>query len=84
MLITGGAGFIGGNFVHYMVNNYPNYDIYNLDLLTYAGNLTKHKELKINKTIILFNVIYQIENLFSNILKKRTLIMLFILPQKVM
>ena len=46
MLITGGAGFIGGNFVHYMVNNYPNYDIYNLDLLTYAGDLTKHKEIE--------------------------------------
>ncbi|WP_144461940.1 dTDP-glucose 4,6-dehydratase [Siminovitchia fortis] len=42
ILVTGGAGFIGGNFVHYMVNKYPQYDIYNLDLLTYAGDLTKH------------------------------------------
>ncbi|MGL5979230.1 MAG: NAD-dependent epimerase/dehydratase family protein, partial [Erysipelotrichaceae bacterium] len=39
ILITGGAGFIGGNFVHYMVETYPNYDIVCLDLLTYAGNL---------------------------------------------
>ena len=39
ILVTGGAGFIGGNFVHYMVNNYPNYMIVNLDALTYAGNL---------------------------------------------
>ncbi|MFR1836582.1 MAG: dTDP-glucose 4,6-dehydratase, partial [Turicibacter sanguinis] len=39
MLVTGGAGFIGGNFVHYMVNKYPNYMIVNLDALTYAGNL---------------------------------------------
>ncbi|GAA0310700.1 dTDP-glucose 4,6-dehydratase [Gracilibacillus halotolerans] len=46
ILITGGAGFIGGNFVHYLVNNYPNYDIYNLDLLTYAGDLTKHKDIE--------------------------------------
>ncbi|PAL14202.1 dTDP-glucose 4,6-dehydratase [Peribacillus simplex] len=42
VLVTGGAGFIGGNFVQYMVDKYPNYDIYNLDLLTYAGDLTKH------------------------------------------
>ena len=42
ILITGGAGFIGGNFVHLMVKKYPNYDIYNLDVLTYAGDLTKH------------------------------------------
>lgn len=46
ILITGGAGFIGGNFVQYMVNNYPAYDIYNLDLLTYAGDLTKHQNIE--------------------------------------
>ncbi|BCJ87795.1 dTDP-glucose 4,6-dehydratase [Effusibacillus dendaii] len=39
LLITGGAGFIGSNFVHYMINKYPNYQIINLDALTYAGNL---------------------------------------------
>src|SRR4051812_42247346 len=50
VLVTGGAGFIGGNFVQYMVNKYPQYDIYNLDLLTYAGDLTKHRgiEMKSN------------------------------------
>ncbi|WP_141992107.1 dTDP-glucose 4,6-dehydratase [Bacillus sp. B4EP4a] len=46
MLVTGGAGFIGGNFVQFMVNKYPNYDIYNLDSLTYAGDLTKHQEIE--------------------------------------
>ncbi len=38
-LITGGAGFIGSNFVHHLFNKYPDYRILVLDLLTYAGNL---------------------------------------------
>ena len=39
ILITGGAGFIGSHVVRRFVNQYPNYHIYNLDALTYAGNL---------------------------------------------
>ena len=39
IIVTGGAGFIGGNFVHHMVNKYPEYQINQSDLLTYAGNL---------------------------------------------
>jgi dTDP-glucose 4,6-dehydratase len=39
LLVTGGAGFIGSNFIRYMINKYPNYSIINLDALTYAGNL---------------------------------------------
>lgn len=39
ILITGGAGFIGSNFVQMMVDKYPEYNIINLDALTYAGNL---------------------------------------------
>ncbi len=36
LLVTGGAGFIGSNFVRYMLEKYPEYKIVNLDLLTYA------------------------------------------------
>jgi len=39
VLVTGGAGFIGGNFIHYMVKRYPDSMFVNLDVLTYAGNL---------------------------------------------
>lgn len=39
ILVTGGAGFIGSNFVHYFLKNNPSYSILNLDKLTYAGNL---------------------------------------------
>jgi len=39
ILVTGGAGFIGSNFVHYVYNRYPNDRILVLDLLTYAGNI---------------------------------------------
>lgn len=46
LLITGGAGFIGSNFIHFMMMKYPNYQIVNLDLLTYAGNLMNLKDLE--------------------------------------
>ncbi|MEG0614423.1 MAG: dTDP-glucose 4,6-dehydratase [Oscillospiraceae bacterium] len=39
ILVTGGAGFIGGNFIHYMLDKYPEYRIICVDCLTYAGNL---------------------------------------------
>ncbi|GAA4828651.1 dTDP-glucose 4,6-dehydratase [Paenibacillus vulneris] len=39
VLVTGGAGFIGSNFVIYMLKKYPDYQLINLDALTYAGNL---------------------------------------------
>jgi len=48
ILITGGAGFIGSNFIHYIIEKYPNYKIVNLDLLTYAGNLENLKNIENN------------------------------------
>jgi dTDP-glucose 4,6-dehydratase len=46
LLITGGAGFIGSNFVRHVVKRYPDYGIVNLDKLTYAGNLENLKEVE--------------------------------------
>ncbi|WP_086047767.1 dTDP-glucose 4,6-dehydratase [Hugenholtzia roseola] len=46
ILITGGAGFIGSNFLPYFLNRYPDYRLLNLDLLTYAGNLDNLKEIE--------------------------------------
>ena len=48
ILITGGAGFIGTNFIYYMLKKYPNYKIVNLDKLTYAGNLKNLESLQDN------------------------------------
>ena len=48
LLITGGAGFIGSNFVRYILGHYPDYQIVNLDKLTYAGNLENLSGLELD------------------------------------
>ncbi len=48
ILVTGGAGFIGSNFVHYMLEKYPDYHVVVLDKLTYAGNPDNLKDLERN------------------------------------
>jgi dTDP-glucose 4,6-dehydratase len=49
LLVTGGAGFIGSNFIHYWLKNYPEDFIINLDVLTYAGNLENLRDLENNQ-----------------------------------
>src|SRR4051812_31430771 len=48
LLITGGAGFIGSNFALYMAANYPEYQLLNVDALTYAGNLENLRSVENN------------------------------------
>ena len=48
ILVTGGAGFIGSNFVHYWLKNHPDDQVLNLDKLTYAGHLESLKDIEDN------------------------------------
>src|SRR3990167_10886764 len=48
LLITGGAGFIGSNFIHYWLEHHPDDDVINFDKLTYAGNLENLKDVESN------------------------------------
>ena len=48
ILVTGGAGFIGSNFIRYIHSKYPDYQVINLDNLTYAGNLENLEDISCN------------------------------------
>jgi dTDP-glucose 4,6-dehydratase len=54
ILITGGAGFIGSNFINYYLEKYENVNVVNLDKLTYAGELSNLRELENNENYIFF------------------------------
>lgn len=48
LLVTGGAGFIGSNFIRHILSTHPNYEVVNFDVLTYAGNLDNLKDIENN------------------------------------
>jgi dTDP-glucose 4,6-dehydratase len=70
LLVTGGAGFIGSNFIRYIVRKYNGYKIINLDKLTYAGNLENLKDIEhiANHRFIKGDICDRdlVENIFSN------------------
>lgn len=55
VLVTGGAGFIGSNFIHYILKNYASITVVNLDVLTYAGNLENLADIADNRNYIFIN-----------------------------
>jgi dTDP-glucose 4,6-dehydratase len=71
ILVTGGAGFIGSNFVRYMLNKYPDYRIIVLDALTYAGNRENLVEFEKNPRYIFYHGDIRdtkvVDNLMSNV-----------------
>lgn len=70
ILITGGAGFIGSNFIQYIFNKYPDYNIINLDKLTYCGNLANLSDFDKDKRYKFIEGDICNFELVNNILKK--------------
>lgn len=71
ILVTGGAGFIGANFIKYMLNEHPGYKITNIDALTYAGNLDNLSEVEDNPNYEFIKGDITDKNLIKNILEDK-------------
>ncbi|EJV59472.1 dTDP-glucose 4,6-dehydratase [Bacillus mycoides] len=71
ILVTGGAGFIGSNFIHYMLKNYETYRIINYDALTYSGNLNNVKSIQDNANYSFIKGKIQNGELLEHIINER-------------
>ncbi|MGW5951915.1 dTDP-glucose 4,6-dehydratase [Bacillus mycoides] len=71
ILVTGGAGFIGSNFIHYMLKNYETYKIINYDALTYSGNLNNVKSIQENPNYLFVKGKIQNGELLEHVVKER-------------
>ncbi len=70
ILVTGGAGFIGSNFVRFILGKYPQYKVIVLDALTYAGNLENLDDLKTNKNFEFVKGDIRDKNVVDQLMKK--------------
>lgn len=77
LLITGGAGFIGSNFIRYILNKYSQYKIVNLDLLTYAGNLENLKDIEKNPNYKFVKGDIADKNLANSLVKEADIVVNF-------
>ncbi|MBT9538157.1 MAG: GDP-mannose 4,6-dehydratase, partial [Nitrospirae bacterium] len=68
ILVTGGCGFIGSNFIRYILNKYPDYEIVNIDALTYAGNLENLRDIREDKRYRFVHGRIEDKNLVANAL----------------
>lgn len=77
ILITGGCGFIGSNFIKYILRNYNNLDIINLDKLTYAGNIENLKDIENNKKYTFVNGDIKDKHLVTDLIEQSDAIVHF-------
>ncbi|HOW60295.1 MAG TPA: dTDP-glucose 4,6-dehydratase [Candidatus Moranbacteria bacterium] len=77
ILVTGGCGFIGSNFIHYWLKKYPDDQIINLDALTYAGNLENLREIEKNKNYKFIKGDICDKNLVNDLIKDADLVVHF-------